>query len=219
MDPISNNAGPECVNVCKIYDWTILSEDVNELVTIPEPCLEIIQTAISNDQEVTITCNSGLTPPPAFPACGTTNNQQTSCDATIIRRNVQVGNGSNAAVVRLYQAIPVQFDVFIGGSTTPSCTFTHTLITRTTTVLCLPEPLDQKNIFSRIANITCHNSGVLCNGDSINVDLTICNDVRVKTQVVLELVGKFCQPRLPIPVTAQDQYNLCVFCELEDLMR
>lgn len=188
--PPQNNAQPECIKVKKVYDWTIVSANTEQLFTVPPDCLERIR----NITNLRIKC------------CPPTDLLPPSDPAQIcsIKRNIP-GLPSSAALVtiRCHNIFKLLF--FDGNN--PDCPGSSLCCVQGSipivvkdVVLCLPEPLNGNHVTCGV--ISCDGCGVLI-GDEVEIDLTVCMDIQVELDVKLEVVAKFCQPRLPItpPVT------------------
>lgn len=145
---------------------------------------------------------------PAYPPCPSSP----SCTGVIVARNVPIPGrpGVTGAIVKLIQTIPVTFNVFIGNcprtaalatcNPCPATTFICNVQVRTQVVVCLPDLLDERNINCRAFNLQCNTSGMIFNGNAIDVELTVCKEVQVEAEVKLEVLGKFAQPRPEIPL-------------------
>lgn len=150
------------------------------------------------------------TPYPPYPPCPDTP----ACTGVIVARNVPIPGrpGVTGAIVKLIQRIPITFNVFTGtGCLTaancnlcPVTSFICNIQARTQVVVCLPDLLDERNINCRAFNLTCNTSGLVFNGNTIDVEISVCTEVQVEAEVKLEIDAKFAQPRpiIPIPPAA-----------------
>ena len=188
--PPQNNIQPECIEVMKVYDWTIISANTEQLVTVPQCCLQMIQ----NIKNLKIQCCPNTDPLPP-------SDMVQSCS---IQRNVP-GLPCSAALVTIRCMNLFKLLFFDGDNpncpgSSVCCVEGNIPVLIKNVVVCLPEPLNCANIFC--GAISCEGFGVLID-DQVEIDLTICMDIQVKLDVKLEVMAKFCQPRLPItpPVT------------------
>lgn len=185
-----------CINARKIYDWTVVSSNTTVSVPISPECLEMIGP-IPLD-ELIIDCLIPDMNPFQLGMCAPSS-IESICEVFGIRRGIP-GSVNQAALVKLAQSLPISIIISrptLGGNTEEICRIPFTVTVYDKVVLCLPEPLDKKNIFSNVVDIQCNVTPVICN-DTLEVSVSLCTSVQVEAGVTLEILGEFCQPRPPI---------------------
>jgi hypothetical protein len=199
--PIPNNVGPECICVPKVYDWVVITEDINTTVPLPAeppPDCPVNVTDVS--------CSLGSTS--FFPVSCVGDG---SC-SVLDRRPANI-DGVNAHIVKLRQQIPltVTFTGIDAAGAPASCTipveasFIHQVI------LCFPDEFGDENLVCRIISGDCTITTPPPTGGgalptSIGVELLLCIEIQVLASVKLEVLAKFCSPRPPVPITVP---NVC----------
>ncbi|AKS38642.1 hypothetical protein NP92_11305 [Anoxybacillus gonensis] len=181
LEQFAQEFSPECIQVCKVYDWTT--------------------NVISLTQELTFTFPTGSLP---------STISQVNCATTLLecvedgpRRDIECVVGDERVtlqVVTLSKTIQVILEV-TGTTTTgtqTTVTSNPTLITTSEEViLCAPEGTTvccnaTQNTFN-----TCRVGSFTRNGDTITatVLIRVCQNIVVTFEVILEVAAKFCQPR------------------------
>ncbi len=191
--PIPNNVQAECICVPKVYDFVVLTEDINS--TVP-----VTPTADCPTTVTDIFCN--LITEPFFPITCEGNGICTVLD----RRSVQF-DGINAALVKLRQDIPVDV-TFVGtdaAGNPASCTIRVLVPFVRQVVLCFPPEFDNTNLVCRIISGDCVVTSPPPVGGSpfpasVGLELNICKEIQVLAAVKLEVLAKFCSPRPPIEI-------------------
>ncbi|MCH5586685.1 hypothetical protein MK805_17265 [Shimazuella sp. AN120528] len=197
--PIPNNVQTECICVPKVYDFVLLTEDINTTIPLPAKHPAGCPTTVTD-----ITCT--LITEQFFPITCVSNGVCTILD----RRPINI-DGVNAALVKLRQDIPV--DVTFTGTddygNPVTCTIPLTVPFVRQVVLCFPPEFTNDNLICRIIGGDCviTTPPAVCGipfPASVGIELTICKEIQVIAAVKLEVLAKFCSPRAPIeiPVTS-----------------
>ncbi|WP_044748089.1 hypothetical protein [Bacillus alveayuensis] len=196
LEQFAQEFSPECIQVCKVYDWTTnvvsLTRDIT--FTFPEDSL----TGVTISQ---VNCSMTLM----------------ECIEDGPRRDIECMVGEEIVTlqaVTLSKTIQVILEVT--GTNTAGAQVTvqsnPTLITISEEViLCAPEGTTVScNQTQNTFNI-CRVSSFTQNGDSITatVLVRVCQSIVVTFEVILEVAAKFCQPRPK--VICEDECPVDVF--------
>ena len=197
--PIPNNVQAECICVPKVYDFLLLTEDINATIPLPAKPPAGCPTTVTD-----ITCT--LITEQFFPITCVTNGVCTILD----RRPINI-DGVSASVVKLRQDIPVDI-TFTGKNDSGypvACTIPLTVPFIRRVVLCFPPEFTNDNLICRVIGGDCiiTTPPPVCGTSfpaSVGVELNICKEIQVLASVKLEVLAKFCHPRPPIdiPVTS-----------------
>lgn len=177
-----NNAQPECIRACKRYDWVGVPVEEHIFTAIPSNCLPQILSV----KNLEIFC------------CPLPQEGRHDFEVISIRRNLP-GLPESAALVSVCCTFLIRLALVDGDR--PECPICCieapvTFMLRRV-VVCLPEPLGRENISCEV--LCCEVlGGISCDGNELDIELILSIGLIVETEVILEVVGKFCQPRLPI---------------------
>jgi hypothetical protein len=177
----------ECIRAKKIYDWVVLSSNEDDLLKVTDPKTVIeIEKCLHSGKSVEIKCE--------------VVNKNPNCTAVIQQRGLVVNGSNQAACVKLMQSVDLLLTFWCDGKKLGSC-IKGSILLKETTILCLPEPLNESNISCTVSTIVCEANGVTCNKEccvEILVSVDLCLEVHVETDVNLRVDAGFCKPRPPI---------------------
>jgi hypothetical protein len=199
-----NNVQEECICVPKVYDWVVFPDQDTNKVPVPEPCRTEIEALIASGVGLRIE-TIVPTVPPIFPiSCGGVIPQPGFSCAILppIRRTTIPGPSGTTVevgIVRFLFSVTVTVVIIREDTGAEVCRFDASIQLSEQVVLCLPEPLDENNVRCRITQLDVTPTGIIFDG-LVELDVSICSEVQVEAEVKLEVLGKFCQPRGPIPV-------------------
>ncbi|TCK04344.1 UNVERIFIED_ORG: hypothetical protein BDK47_10820 [Anoxybacillus amylolyticus] len=182
LEQFAQQFDPECIQVCKVYDWTT----------------HVVQLA----QDITFTF-------PAGSLDGVTVSQ-VNCSITLLecaedapRRDIECTVGNQIVTlqaVTLSKVIQVVLEVTGTNATGAQVTVVSNPALITTSeevILCAPEGTTVccnavQNTFN-----TCRVGAFTQSGNSItaNISIRICQSIVVTFEVILEVAARFCQPR------------------------
>jgi len=183
LDVFAQEFDPECIQVCKVYDWTTNVLGFNESITFT---FETGALAGLTIQEVN--CNVTLL----------------ECREDGARRDIECVVGDEIVLlqaVSLFKTIQVVLVVTGTNGTGQTVTIESLPATITTTeevILCAPEGTtvcctesEQEGV------INCRVGSFTVNGDTITAALafSVCQNIIVIFEVILEVAARFCQPR------------------------
>jgi hypothetical protein len=192
-----NDVHIECICVPKIFDWVIIPASIQQLVSIPAPCLQALQ----NISHLTVECMSSTN---VFQHLQPDQTQVLS-----LKRSVP-GLPDQMAVTSLACSVPVTLsflDRDLPQSPPIWMVKTDIQVRLRDVVICLPEPLNKQNMTCRV--ISCEGTGIVL-GEKVQLHLDLCVTVLVEAEVKLEIPAKFCQPRhQPIRVLGPSRPTLC----------
>jgi hypothetical protein len=199
---IPNDVQPECICVPKVYDWVVSPNHDRASVAIPGPCndtiTELVQAGVPLQVEVVAPA-----PTRAFPLSSAPSQAGIVVSVLGPIRRIPipdptiVGTFIEVAQVRFLTTITAPITIIRTDIDEIVCDFIASIQLDDEVVICLPPPLHQDNIQSRVLNLNIVPTGVILNG-FVELDVTLCHEVQVKTDVIMEVVAKFCQPRSPI---------------------
>ncbi|WP_404354763.1 carboxypeptidase regulatory-like domain-containing protein [Cytobacillus firmus] len=164
----------ECISVLKVFDWVMVSENIEEKILIPEECRSIVQEALLNGG-VEVKCKAEESP----------GNGLTLLDA----RNGMPGT------VKFRGIIPLQIQLFRMDDHSELCSFEATVDFVKTIALCLPEGLNSSNILASLLNHHCRTQTGIITDRQISIQALACVEIEVVAPVIMEVMGKFCFPR------------------------
>ncbi|MCE5285935.1 MAG: hypothetical protein LLG02_08840 [Pelosinus sp.] len=176
----------ECIRVNKVYDWVIITTDQVKEIPIPAESLTLIQAALDLGHQLLIT--------------GTINlpGDVTTSIVSVIRKTVIIdGKPVNVGCAQILKAVTLNVSVFDATviSIVPITTFTSTFQVLERAGLCFPVPFTTNNITLKVTSANALSlSDVPVNGNFI-FEIGICQDLQVETEVKLEVLAKFCEPR------------------------
>jgi hypothetical protein len=201
---VPNDVQPECICVPKVYDWVVSPNHDRANVAIPGSCSDTIigltQQGVPLQVEVI-----APTPISAFPLSSAASQSGIGVSVLGPINQVQIpdptipGAVIEVAQVRFLTTITAPIFIIRTDTGETVCDFTASIQLDDQVVICLPTPLDQSNVQSRVLNLSIVPTGVILNG-FVELDITLCHEVQVKTDVILEVVAKFCQPRPSIQI-------------------
>lgn len=175
----------ECIRVDKVYDWVVIPTDQIKEIPIPEACLVGIQTAIDAGHPLLIK--------------GTINlpGDITTKIVSVVRKAVIIdGETVIVGCAQILKTVTITVEVIdttVTGGTI--CLFTSTFQILERAGVCFPVPLTASNINLKVINAHAISlSDVPVNGNLI-FEIGICQDLQVETEVKLEILGNFCEPR------------------------
>ncbi|RNB88798.1 VWA domain-containing protein [Brevibacillus nitrificans] len=186
--PAPNNLQPECIHVPKIYDWVFLTNQYRNNVSIPENCQELVNEAVSSGIPISISCQE--------------TEELPLCRVIGIRRETILVNGTAIRIGVVQFLFSSNLEVTIIGEDAFRCVFDSTVQIEHEIVLCLPEPLDEHNIFCQILALECRPIGNVLLGGMVPLEVLLCAEIQVEVSVHLEVLANFCSPRsnsLPVP--------------------
>lgn len=200
-----NNAQLSCIRALMVYDWIFLNETVEEEIVIPELYVEMIALAQRLGRSISIMCcfPTIKRPTSSFSVKKPTT-EESYCEVVSIKRSVLIPSKNNSAIVKVVQTLPLTFNVFFDNGCDPEFTFTSQVRIQKEVVLCLPESLNQNDIFCRVFQVACTFSGI-ASSRSIYVDISVCSEVCVEAAVKLEVITKYGQPRPPIDMVVEEK--------------
>lgn len=176
----------ECIRVDKVYDWVIIPTDEIKEIPIPEVCLPGIQAAIDAGHQLVIE--------------GTINlpGDVTTQIVSVVRKTVII-DGAPVVVgcVQILKTVTLTVEVIdasVNNGTT-ICLFSSTFQVLERAGVCFPVPLTADNIHLKVTSANAISlSDVPVNGYLI-FEIGLCQDLQVETEVKLEVLGTFCEPR------------------------
>lgn len=176
----------ECIRVDKVYDWVIIPTDEIKQIPIPETSLVLIQAAIAAGHQLQIT--------------GTINlpDDVTTSIVSVIRKTVLIdGEPVVVGCAQILKTVTLTVNVFdiTTGVTTPIATFTSTFQILERAGVCFPVPLTASNIHLKVTSASAISLSDVPVNDNFIFEIGICQDLQVETEVKLEVLGSFCEPR------------------------
>lgn len=200
--PIPINVLEVCIRVPKIYDWVYTALSSRNEVRIPDECRPLVEAAILAGQRIDIQCTAPLAPPSSGhvqpPCCS-----DAACSIIGIRRDTSLvyGNAVRIGIVHFLLRSTQLIRVFADGALL--CEFSAPAQLDSEIALCLPEPLNASNIRCHIVASECTPSSHVLLDGRVVMDIVICMQIQVETDVKLEVLAKLCAPRpnsFPVPV-------------------
>ncbi|WEG15374.1 hypothetical protein PQ478_12575 [Alkalihalophilus pseudofirmus] len=190
---VPNSVGVECIKTTKLYDWVILTNRDRNKVPIPKKCLALIKKCHGCDGQLNIVCQEI---------------KKTRTCKILEEKQINIGVASAKIVTLLFSS-----EISISVTCTRAdcecqkdCHFKVPITFIDDVILCHPEGTEIK---CSIYEVYCQ---VLSNeilGDFVLLDVTMCKEMVVEGEAILELEGKFCGPRDPIELSAD--YSACAF--------
>jgi hypothetical protein len=201
---VPNDVQPECICVPKVYDWVVSPNNDRASVAIPESYNDTVTGLAQQGVPLRVEVVAPA-PTRAFPLASAPSQAGIVVSVLGPIRRIPipdptiVGTFIEVAQVRFLTTITAPITIIRTDINEVVSNFIASIQLDDQVVLCLPPPLDQDNIQSRVLNLNIVPTGVILNG-SVELDVTLCHEVQVKTDVILEVVAQFCQPRPPIQI-------------------
>ncbi|WP_173917523.1 hypothetical protein [Halobacillus sp. Marseille-Q1614] len=211
-DLTPNSLMPECIRVTKVYDWITDINSYENKTSIPEfsqckdPCASRVRGALEKHHDIRVECSTPEVPPP-FPLKDLkkfSHKHDKKCPDKFERFSceiIEIMNGT-PGIIRVLWTVFVELKIFDDTEGKLLCKFDVPVQFDEEYMICIPEPLDEKNITCRITKIFCNPTNRVLLGDLVQLRVTICKEIQVEAEVKLEVLGKFCQPRpndIPLP--------------------
>jgi len=181
----------ECIRVPKVYDWVTLNVDEIKNVTIPPAELILINAAITAGDQLNVV----VTVDPA-----------TDIDVNVfnvIRKIVNI-NGVDTSIgcAQILKTVTLHISVFnLGTIAVPIIpqalltSFDSTLQFFERAGVCFPAEFTADNIVVHIRNAEAISLTTFPVDGQFMLQVLICQDLQVETEVKLEVLGRFCTPR------------------------
>lgn len=174
----------ECIKVDKVYDWLTNRIDETKTIAVPAALLTAINAALAAGDTISIIG--------ALPLANVT-----SSIINIVYGIPVVVNGCDAVVscVQILKSATATITVNDVTTGLQLGQFDTTQQFLEKVALCVPEGLDATNIHIKptLAEVTILTS-VPIDGN-INAVFSICQDIQVETEVKLQVIAAFCNPR------------------------
>ncbi|WP_055743046.1 BMQ_0737 family morphogenetic spore coat protein [Brevibacillus choshinensis] len=202
--PAPINLEASCIRVQKVYDWIVSSNRERSKVPVPEECLPMVDAAIQSGMDIAVRCIEPAVPP-VFPLSKSPRLESVpdfSCGIVSVRRAQMTINQTSflVGIVRFVSRATVLVSIFADGDLL--CEFPVTVQFYDEVLLCLPQPLDENNIFCRITGIECSVNTHFLFGGMVELDIVVCKEIQVEAEIKMEVLGEFCSPRpnnIPLP--------------------
>jgi hypothetical protein len=176
----------ECINVQKIYDWVLINADEVKTIPIPEEELEAINEALDEGAQLQVTGTITL------PAGVVTS------IVSIVRRFVVIdGVEVEVGCAQILKNVTIDITVTDVSNATPVevATFTATTQLIERAGICFPQPFTADNVTIHVRSASALPlSDVPIDGNFL-FEVYVCQDLQVETQVKLEVLARFCEPR------------------------
>ncbi|MDF2681534.1 MAG: hypothetical protein K0R47_2724 [Brevibacillus sp.] len=188
-----NQLREACIRVPKVYDWLLATRWERFKIPLSVHCRHLLQEALDAGQEIYVQCLDPFSP---------TRSKDRSCCALPSPHKTKINVRGNMVPVGIVSTLfQTNVTLFFFADCRLLFDFSPTIQMEHEIVVCLPEPLDEKNILCRIATGECLPfTGFLANG-MIELELFLCQEIIVEAHVQLELMAKNGTPRLhPFPV-------------------
>ena len=188
----------ECILVDKIYDWVLLETDQIQEIPIPVSSIAIVEEAMENQHPLLITGTIEL--PDGI----------TTSIASIIRKKVIVkGRPVEVGCAQILKTVTVNITVYDLVEEDIILSFSSTFQILERAGLCFPEPFTSDNVIINISSAEAVSlSSIPVNGNLI-FEIGICQELQVTTQVSLEVLASFCQPR-DNTITCDTNLSSCI---------
>lgn len=176
----------ECINVQKVYDWVKINVDEVKTIPIPQVNLDLINTALAGGAQLQVTGTIAL------PAGVTTS------IVSIIRRFVVIdGVEVEVGCAQILKTVTINIIVTDVSTVIPTevTTFTATTQVIERAGICFPQPFTADNVTIHVRSATALSLSDVPIDGSFMFELYICQDLQVETQVKLEVLARFCEPR------------------------
>lgn len=180
----------ECIRVPKVYDWVTLNVDEVKNVTIPDADLATIQAAIDAGDELSVVV---------------TIDPEADIDVNVfnvVRKIVNI-NGVDTSIgcAQILKTVTMHISVFT--SQLPSAPVPRSLLLSFDTTLqfferagvCFPDEFTADNIIAHVRSAEAFALTSFPVDGQFIVQILICQDLQVETEVKLEVLGRFCTPR------------------------
>jgi hypothetical protein len=182
LDVFSNEFCPECIQVCKVYDWTTNVVSITQDITFTFPAGSLDGIIISQ-----VNCSVNLL----------------ECAEDGPRRDIECVVGDQTVTlqaVTLSKTIEVILEVIgtnAAGAQVTVLSNPALITTSEEVILCAPEGTTVCCNATQNAFNVCRVGAFTQNGDTItaSVLVRICQSIIVTFEVILEVLAKFCQPR------------------------
>ncbi|MDD4334210.1 MAG: hypothetical protein PHY77_01215 [Desulfotomaculaceae bacterium] len=181
----------ECIRVPKVYDWVTLNVDEVKNVTIPAASLTLINDAIAAGNQLNVV----VTVDPA-----------TDIDVNVfnVTRKIVNINGVDTSIgcAQILKTVTLHISVFsLGTPTVPIIppalltSFDSTLQFFERAGVCFPAEFTADNIISHVQSVEAFSLTSFPVDGQFMLQILICQDLQVETEVKLEVLGRFCTPR------------------------
>jgi hypothetical protein len=204
--PVSNCMRPECIQALKVYDWVVYPTHETTNVKLPDDCREKVERLCREGVPCSVEVTGYSADPFYTPIERGGHCEAPSCKIVKIERTViQVAcQPVDVAIVCLTYSVKLKIVIKKDRSLDCAtdevvCCFDTCVPLWDRVVLCLPEPLGVQNVSTRVLEVDVECGGVFLGG-CLDLSIFVCKEVCVEAPVKLEVNGRFCQPRGPIPV-------------------
>ncbi|NLJ40990.1 MAG: hypothetical protein GX352_05190 [Clostridiales bacterium] len=180
-----NRPANECIRVNKVYDWIVLATERVEEIPIPVEDLEIIQGALDLGHTLTVTGTINLP-------------DDIITEIVSVIRKVLIIDGKPIEIgcAQILKTVTLNISVFDDtNGVAPIVEFLSTFQILERAGVCFPEPFTTDNI---VLNVTSADAVALSPvpiNDNFLFEVGICQELQVETEVKLEVLAKFCEPR------------------------
>ncbi|WP_213471132.1 DUF11 domain-containing protein [Paenibacillus dendritiformis] len=174
----------ECIAASKLFDWVVTRTGVIVEETIPEDCRAFIEAVKASGRDVLVNCS-------VVPSTE-------ACSLAIVKRLPLPDIGPQAGIVLTACTVQVLLTLTEPG-TGEQCAFPLTARNNKKVALCLPNPLDESNIASRMFDIHC--AARVTDSSSIEVQIDWCLELIVKFVIPIMIEATMCQPREEVPLS------------------
>lgn len=176
----------ECINVQKIYDWVLINADEIKTIPIPEENLDLINAALDAGAQLQVT--GEITLPEGV----------VTSIVSIVRRFVVIdGVEVEVGCAQILKTVTIDITVTDVSTAEPTVVTTFTATTQLIerAGICFPQPFTADNVTIHVRSATALTlSDVPIDGNFL-FEVVVCQDLQVETQVKLEVLARFCEPR------------------------
>ena len=176
----------ECISVQKVYDWVKINADEVKTIPIPEEDLDLINAALDEGAQLQVT--GTITLPDGVVAS----------IVSIIRRFVEI-NGVEVEVGCAQILKTVTLSITVTDISTAEPTIVTTFDATTQLIeragICFPEPFTADNVTIHVRSAMALSLSDVPIDGNFMFEIVICQDLQVETQVKLEVLARFCEPR------------------------
>lgn len=220
----SNSNSTQVIKACKVYDWTVEFDSTTVNVPVGDvancgfpgtqgPCGfdPLIDPNVELSVEVPGAEGFNFLCTHVDDPCIVDADTKITCQAVQVRRNANLGF-AGGAIVTVAVAVPITVVIKDCKNGTVLCRCTATARFYKSTVLCVPEPFDRRNVACKVFSVDAEVAPIVQldsqNNYSASVAVSICLDIQVEAQVKLEVCGRFAYPRKPIAVPSVSACNV-----------
>ncbi|QRG67222.1 hypothetical protein [Brevibacillus choshinensis] len=184
VPPLLDNLLRE-VGICvpKVYDWLLATSWERFKLSLPVHFRPLIQA-----EEISVHCLDPFSP---------MRSTDRSCCVLAEPRKLNLlvkGNVVPSAIIRTLFQTSVALYFFAGHRLLFDYYAPIHMVTES--VVCLPEPLNEKNVRCRIAAGECTPFTGFLRSGMIELELFLIQEISVETQAILEVTAKACTPRI-----------------------